>query len=160
MIASYGTIPAVPRALSRNDRHRVSQGLLLASMAAVLASVLLLAGVAQHFSSGQSTVLIHHGSVDPGNLNWDGCGAGGNCGGTYHWDSESYSPFTGESVRMSFTHDHTSFANWFNETEGTWVKGAHLSSPYSKTRNATRYNFSVWMPVNMSEASACRCFSP
>ena len=140
-VSSYGSFPSLPRDLGRTKRNRVYNGLLIATAGSVVASVLLLVAVANRYSS---TVLYWHGSYDPGILNWDGCGAGGNCGGVYHWDSESYSPFSGEAVRMSFTHDHTSYANWFNETNGTWVTGAHLVSPFSGTRNASFWNTSVY----------------
>lgn len=148
MVSSYGSIPSLPRG-SRDLRNSTYRRLLIAAVASAAASILLLAVVAQKQST---SVLYWHGSQDPGILNWDGCGAGGNCGGSYHWDSESFSPFSGEAVRMSFTHDHSTFANWFNETEGTWVKGAHLSSPFSQARNASIWNTSVWMPIaNLSE---------
>jgi hypothetical protein len=152
MVSTYGSISSLPRASRRDPQIAAYKKLLIAAAASTVASILLLGAVVHKHSS---SVLYWHGSQDPGNLNWDGCGAGGNCGGNYHWDSESFSPFSGEAIRMSFTHNHGSFANWFNETEGTWVKGAHLLSPFTGTRNASFWNTSVWIPIaNLSEVSS------
>ena len=68
-------------------------------------------------------------------LAWEGAGAGGSTGARYHWTSHSFSPVQGREVKMDFTHDHSTVANWFNraafeagEPGPYWVKGAHLET--------------------------------
>ena len=71
-------------------------------------------------------------------VSWDGCGAGGDCGGRYHWTAHSFSPVQGRQIDMKFTHDHNSIANWWNRTAFEmglpgphWVKGAHRAYDFS-----------------------------
>eukprot|EP00292_Cryptomonas_paramecium_P000245 CAMPEP_0113673694 /NCGR_PEP_ID=MMETSP0038_2-20120614/7000_1 /TAXON_ID=2898 /ORGANISM="Cryptomonas paramecium" /LENGTH=242 /DNA_ID=CAMNT_0000590181 /DNA_START=82 /DNA_END=807 /DNA_ORIENTATION=+ /assembly_acc=CAM_ASM_000170 len=143
VVVAYGAIPLEGRDRNRSKKA-VDSGVKVALITASLA--LTLALVAFGRSVSNRSVLVLHGSVDPGNQDWDGCGAGGNCGGSYDWEAQSFSPLSGR-ITMRFSHDHTNFANWINETENAWVKGAHYNTPFTLTRPAALQNFSVWTPV-------------
>jgi len=64
---------------------------------------------------------------------WNGAGAGGDTGARYHWAATSFTPIRQRSIEIAFTHDHSSMANWWNDTAFSlgepgpyWVKGSHV----------------------------------
>ena len=67
-------------------------------------------------------------------VTWAGCGPGGDCGASYHWTASSFSPIKDQAIDIHLTHDHGSYANYYDENG--WVEGAHEKYPVVATAPA------------------------
>jgi len=126
---SYGAIPVAP---ARTRSSAVAAAVRLAVCAAVMAIVALAMLVLSRPGPTELSVGHigrYHGMHDP--VTWAGCGPGGDCGAKYHWSMESFSPVPGRAIKIDFTHDHGSYANYYGE-DG-WVEGAHKHFPITAT---------------------------
>eukprot|EP00961_Rhodomonas_salina_P126192 1699754-Rhodomonas_salina.1 len=134
---SYGAIPLpVGTSPSGRSKSMTVAAMRLAISAAALAVVCLtMVALSQ---PDRRTVLSpyfadqYHGAGDK--VTWRGCGAGGDCGAKYHWTAKSFSPVAGRDIDIQFTHDHGSYANYYDENG--WVEGAHEHLPVTATAPA------------------------
>jgi len=145
----YGALPLPAGAGSARRRSLVLPQAAPARAAAALAGVVAAAALvllAAQARDGKSELFYARFPRAPTTqlVRWDGCGAGGDCGGRYHWTAHSYSPVRGRQIDMQFSHDHNSIGNWWNRTafemgmpgpraygDGYWVRGAHRAYDFS-----------------------------
>ncbi|KAJ1489103.1 hypothetical protein T484DRAFT_1937895 [Baffinella frigidus] len=87
-------------------------------------------GTALVLSALAVSLTVYHTSTSRSEL--FGCGALGDCGPAVDFDAKYWSPVDGgRAVRMDFTHDINSVANF--HTDDKWVTGAHLAFPTTET---------------------------
>jgi len=138
VVVSYGALPGPSQAGPHGVRGHSRGVRAAAAVLGVLAAVAIIAFSAPADRKTELFFARFPRAPTSQLVSWDGCGAGGDCGGRYHWTAHSFSPVQGRQVNMQFTHDHNSIANWWNRTAFEmglpgphWVKGAHIPYDFS-----------------------------